>query len=282
MLLPIKAYQDMKRHPIEQCIYITLADQLPLITQKYDRIYFGHEFCERKFPSSEHILRVWEKTNSQCKRLSIITPYVTDTGMERIARNLKPLQHWKDHIEIIFNDWGVYSFCKTELGFNNFCLGRLITRIRRDPRIPMVMNKIRPSVKQTFGNSSTFCTKYIEQLNELGVQRIELDNVWQSLVLPTALASVQLRYSLYYPYVFISTTRLCRSNGAATLDNYFPTKIHSCNKDCQNFSITLRDPKIGYEMYYQGNTYFGYNETLPKEDLLQEIDRLVYQPELPI
>lgn len=112
------------------------------------------------------------------------------------------------------------------------------------------------------------------------INRIELDNIAQGLFLK--LPKDKIFASVYLPYVYISTTFFCPTAGCDQKKKSF-LKIKSCKKQCQRYVFKLRHKTIPKVIYLKGNTQFYKNTRLPMRKLQKlGIDRIVYQPEIPI
>ena len=104
----------------------------------------------------------------------------------------------------------------------------------------------------------------INFLFENNVHRIEIDNlVWKMI----SEVSMEMKVSLYYPYILMSVTRYC---------GLLHGKYESvCNKDC--LGSTIMD--LGEGFYIKGNAVYFKNDKLPLDiDLkMNNIDRIIYQ-----
>ena len=79
----------------------------------------------------------------------------------------------------------------------------------------------------------------------------------------------QIKASIYYPYVKITTTRFC------TYLNMLKNK--NCTKHCEQLSIELKKYRVPYNYVIRGNTVNYKNKTLPNNKILikNNIDRIV-------
>ncbi len=98
------------------------------------------------------------------------------------------------------------------------------------------------------------------------IVRVELDNVnWNmEIKLPK-----QIKASIYYPYVKVTTTRHCS----------FLNMINSnkCKKQCEKGNITLNKYRVSYNYVIKGNSVNYKNKILPNNKVLENnfIDRIV-------
>jgi len=110
------------------------------------------------------------------------------------------------------------------------------------------------------------------------VKRIELDNTGQGLYF--RLPKDKISASVYLPYVYITTTFFCPS---ASCGKKSILKINPCNKECQKYTFHLRHASFPKKIFLKGNTQF-YKNTLTnfKGWLRMGVDRIVYEPEIPV
>lgn len=255
------------------------------------RVYIGTEFCENLIPTLPALREWYAKVRSLRAAFTLVTPYVTDAGLDR----LKPLLSFLDKqgsAEAVVNDWGVLTLLRDNYPHIEPVLGRLLTRQRRDPRMdqildgsqqpvtlqapdggtPTVLMPKRPprATAAHFRGSLINVPNFQKFLSGWGIRRIELDHLpWNMDVrLPP-----RLRASLYIPYAYMATTRMC---GKISL-SYAP-----CRKECKKYFLKLNEPHSPSPFYSIGNTVF-YKQATPDDRKLKElgIDRLVIQPRFP-
>jgi hypothetical protein len=138
--------------------------------------------------------------------------------------------------------------------------------------------------------SNLDCASYASLLSRLGVGVVEMDNLPQGNDLSFAAAG--LAASVYFPFGFISTSRICMAAGLhyRKADKFQPGA--PCRRECQthlleyaytNSPFGNRDQKF----YLKGNTYFYVHTELMLRQLFGQaasgqIARLIFQPRLPM
>ncbi|MGE4385393.1 MAG: hypothetical protein AB7E39_05985 [Endomicrobiaceae bacterium] len=247
----------------------------------YERIYFGDEFCQMKMPGIKDLKILISK--SSIRKISVVLPYLTDKYFEqatRLAAFISKNPFVFD--EIIFNDWGFFYFIRKNYPEIKLALGRLLTKQKTDPFATEIIankqkitasrhnifvpKKVSAEAVEYFGetlvNSKIF-QKFMVQNNIL---RIEIDNVnWDiNVKLPK-----NIKASVYYPYVKISTTRFC---------GYLNMLGENCSKQCRKFSIELKKYRSQYNYIINGNAVVFRNDKLPGIKQMREncIDRIVF------
>lgn len=247
----------------------------------YERIYFGDEFCQLKMPEIKDLKFLISK--SSVKKISVVLPYLTDKYFGR-AKKLAAFISKNSFVfdEIVFNDWGFFYFIRKNYPEMKLALGRLLTKQKTDPFAAEIITnkqkitasrhnifvpkKISAEAVEYFGetlvNSKIF-QKFMVQNN---ISRIEIDNVnWDiNVKLPN-----NIKASVYYPYVKISTTRFC---------GYLNMLGENCSKQCRKFSIELKKYRSQYHYIINGNAVVFRNDNLPETKQMQKncIDRIVF------
>lgn len=257
---------------------------------EFDRVYYGNEFCENLIPNLSLLKNFYYKIKEQGKKFTFVAPYVTNKGITKLERIFEFLNN--NLIEVVFNDWGVFN-----LMVNNFknirpVLGRLLTKQKRDPRLLRVFannqnnfskdkliknNTVIFYPKKVPGSLFKHCQSSLadskifqEYLISNGIQRVEIDNLAWKMSLNK---NKKIGISLYLPYNYISTSRMC---GKVNLT------YNSCQKECKKYMIKIEDEKLGVPIYSIGNTVF-YKSNWPERKYLERlgVDRIIYQPKLP-
>ena len=280
---------------IEKAIHITNLKNLRYFKKnEYQRIYWGIEFCQNLIPSlqdAEEILGFVKKNNL---KFSLVTPFVTESGLEKLRRIFSWLKKKRIQCEVIVNDWGALECLHTEFrGLFEPVFGRLLVRQQRDPAMKNVLEKqpifpikgkdgkIRiivhrpPSKRYQEGIKASYVNSNLLQkfLSKFSIKRIELNNLIQGL----NLEGIRFKKSIYSPFVNISTSRFCPMQ--TRYQKIY--RINVCRKECQKYYEILRNKAIPKIIYKRGNTTFYKNPLNIKDILGWDIDRVVVQPEIP-
>ena len=99
-------------------------------------------------------------------------------------------------------------------------------------------------------------------------------------------------FSVYIPYGYVATGRVCMP-GSMDLDRQDKfTEYMGCQKECLRFSLRLLNTGSPFsnrdlELIQRGNTIFYPNSWSTLESILNGdragmVDRIIYQPELPL
>ena len=289
---------------MEKTVFITKVSQLRYIEHKYSRLYYGNEFCERLIPSLQDLKEILSYIKMRGLDFSFVSPYVTNIGLGRLKELFEFLKAEKINCEVIINDWGVLNLVNHKYPNLTPVLGRLLTKQKRGPTlIKLLKRQVRPRLMVNPENPSQRniliqkklpfdLDSYYKGSNAASVpvirnflinqriERIELDNIQQGLFLE--LPKGKISASVYLPYVYITTTFFCPTAGCDQRKKSL-LKIKSCKRQCQRYIFKLRHRTMPKVIYLKGNTQFYKNIRLPMRELRNlGVDRIVYQPEIPI
>lgn len=267
---------------MERALFIAKTKNLRYFTTPLERLYFGAEFCERLVPSSHDIRQVLEFVDEKGIGFSLVTPYVTGDGLKGWRKIIELVAEGHPRSEIIFNDWGMYRTIRKISEELEPVLGRLLTKIKRGPRLMNVLDRLPPDAQLYFKSTNLTVPHYRSFLRERGITRAELDYPLQDLELGNIGAEMHL--SLYIPFVYVTTTRFCLTASCDIPEHKGMIGIFPCKKECQKYTFTLDNPVMTTTLIRKGNTIFYKNEKIPTGDELRHkgIDRLVIQPEIPV
>ena len=261
---------------MQKAVFIAKQNKLSHAEGEYDRLYYGCEFCERLIPSQARLERALAFADEHGMDFTFVSPFVTDEGVAK----LKPLFEWLaercPQAEVVVNDWGILNYV-AESGLDlEPVLGRLLTKQKRGPRLMRVVERVPDEMIHHFQRSNVDVPVLREFLASMGVHRVELDNLLQGISRDPAVPA-----SLYYPYLYVSTTRLCLSNSCdhrtRSLREIFP-----CGQECQTYTFNLDHQDMPVQLLLRGNTHFYVNDKLPDNLTELGIDRLVFEPDIPL
>jgi hypothetical protein len=255
----------------------------------FTRVAFGTEFCENLIPGPASVREIVDAARARGLALTFLTPYVGNQGLERLKQVLPLVEG-----EVVFNDWGVLNLLRREFPRLKPVQGRLLNKSLRDPRITPLWGATAQAAPgesvEALRRGNLDNPSYTNFLLRMGVDAVELDNLPQGTDL--SFAERGMRVSVYLPFGFISTARVCM---AAALHYRKEEKFQPgapCRHECQthlvNFTYT-NSPFQNRDQQFllKGNTYF-YPHTDPMLGALAAqartgwINRVVYQPSVPM
>lgn len=269
------------------------ATQAAFGQPRFTRLYYGIEFCERLVPPAGHVRRAYEAAAARHLGFSLLTPYVTDSGLGR----LRPIFEWlaTQHdrsIEVVVNDWGALGLLRREFLGLRPVLGRLMNRMLRDPRIAREFtNPQAPAAAlQALRQSSATVEIFRKFIGRMGISMLEFDNLLQGLDMN--FRELGLSAALYIPYGYVVTGRVC-AIGSLRLPATQKFDVESvCRQECRSYTLRFEYSDSPFdnrdqEFFEQGNTHFYFQDrrmiaSCPKMVERLGIERIVYQPRLPM
>ena len=264
---------------MEETLFVTKKQDLKYWNGKYTRLYFGNEFCQRLIPTKEDLGYVIGFVKKNNIKLSFVTPYVTDEGIEKLEPLLELLNKKLPESEVIINDYGALELMQEKKLKLKPVLGRLLTKQKRGPRIINIMGKLPKPAIEHFRKSNAEVPIFQEFLIKNGFERVELDNLLQGI--GDDVSESKIKASLYHPYAYVTTTRFCLT-AICDKKNVIPG-IYPCKKECQRYGpFKLTNKNMPVPLLLKGNTQFFENKKLPEGLEEKGIGRLVYELELPI
>jgi hypothetical protein len=260
----------------EYALFVNQAEKLHYLTDDYRRVYFGDEFCERLLPSAAELIRVMEQVRDAGRSFTLVTPYVTEAGLAQVAELLKllPLA-----TEVVFNDWGVFRLLQMEYPDLVPVMGRLLTKIKRGPRIMNFLDTLPKAAVEHYRTSNLDVPRYQRFLEENNICRAELDNPLQGL--DVSGVSKNLSLSLYIPFAYVTTTRFCLTANADKPDKKGFIGVFPCQRECRTYTFYLDNAAMTTLLIRRGNTIFFRNTTIPENIRNSHLDRVVVSPEIP-
>lgn len=267
---------------------------LRLIDEYFDsltisRVYFGNEFCQHLIPSLASVREAYGAARDRGWGFSLLTPYVTDEGLNKLRPLFEFLEIQDESVEVIFNDWGVLQQLSSFPHLKPVH-GRLLDKRLRDPRITGLYKSAPISIRTAVQRSNVTTSHYLALLRRYGVELVELDNVMQGLDMD--FRNTPIGAALYIPYGFVATGRVCMiaSLHQPQRERFRPET--RCHHECQHYVTvyTYTRPFGGdgeQRFLLKGNTHF-YAHT---EEMFRfvfsrfehlGIRRFIYQPGLPM
>lgn len=274
---------------MERAVFVNNLNNLGKL-KRFDRIYYGSEFCQNLIPVTRDLDKIFSITN----KVTLLTPYVTGYGLEKLEPLFNYLDKQEGSCEVVFNDWGVFKLIKDKYNNINPVLGRLLTKQKRDPWLREILFSKQKFSKVFFDNLTN--TKVITKSKRIPkalseyfkdtpvnapilqgfllknkIRRIEIDNLaWEMKIN----VNKNLGVTMHWPYGYLSTTRLC---GLINLT------YSKCSKKCQKYFFSFKKQAGKVPIYIRGNTVF-YKTRLPENQYLERmgINRLVYYNQVPI
>ena len=218
---------------IEQSLFLTLREfanekTLENIQNKQiNRIYFGHETCERLLPGWDEIKKLYDITKPQNIKLTLVCPFLSNLRIKEVIFLLEKIATNGIEIEVVSSDWGLLSWlANNRVGtpvISRFLIGQQLDfRIKyidnqHENRIIKIDNQYYSLKHQSptlqMRSHLEQCTLLkpftLDFLKHLGISRLELNNVYQDIQLPE---NDYFHYSLHVPFSPMTVFRNCPEN----------------------------------------------------------------------
>ncbi len=279
---------------MENAIIINRFKDISAVPDEFDRIYFGNEFCQWLLPTLTDLKKVRDCCRENGKALTLMTPWVTDAGLEKVSKLVSGCLEDDDALEVIANDLGVLKLLNDEFSDKiEIVAGRLLSNQRRDPRTLTLKSLNIQPLHDHYQHSSYSYQLFIDYLTkQFNVQRVELDSLPQGTLIPCDLTGVV--FSLYYPYSYVTVNRNCpfcyngerdsavaeQATQKSKLVDPWNNKT-GCAKKCIGNVMKLKSNEIEGLLYMKGTATFIKNDDLVCPESKQ-IDRLVFAADVPV
>lgn len=258
----------------------------------FRRVYWGSEFCETLIPAAGATERLARLAGELGLGWTLVTPYVTDAGLDRIGRLLAELPRELHPEEMVVNDWGVLRRMRREQPHLRPVLGRLMNKMIRDPRVAARFDDPRAprEAVEALRGFSISAGSYRAFLEESQVGRVEVDNPLQGLSVDFAAQGTAA--SIYLPFGYVTTGRICLPGSLGRSRGEKFTHLGACGRECGGVVLELKNTRSPFPadrdltLYQRGNTIFYFQPPEQVAEALENavscgVDRVVWQPELP-
>jgi hypothetical protein len=219
--------QNTGSRPVESACFLTrnqLIGRRMSGIKDFNRIYFGHETCERLLPVWNDISRLSAFAREQNIPLTFVSPFLSNAGMKRVILLLEQLAAAGNEMEVVTSDWGLLSRlmhrCTGVPVVSRFLVGQQLDFRMKHIHTPYedrVLNidgkyyrqeHVLPSAQmlEHLSQCTLLKPETLDFLERHGIRRLELSNVYQTIRLPERDA---FRYSLHVPFAPVAIFRNC-------------------------------------------------------------------------
>lgn len=257
-----------------------------------ERIYFGQETCENLIPTLKEVQQAYDIAHQLEYEFTLVTPYVSPKGMQILRTIFNYLVTLDEKIEIVVNDFGVLRVINSDYPSLKPILGRLLTKMKRDPRFSLSgfdatskninnIKKVETNQKEALQVASLEIPSYLKFLEGKGINRVSFDAVTQGINIKP-INKLGIKTDLYWPWVYITSSRSCAIAAyTQTERNYHPTDV-PCEFQCKQFEFDFTSDKKMLPSVQRGNALWMNCESLYKDFFEAGFDRLIYQPYIPV
>lgn len=237
---------------MENAIIINRIEDFKCWNKKYSRIYLGNEFCSRLLPNRKELDDIIKIIKEKKLKLTLLTGQIDSQGLKIIKEITNYLDKKRVLEEVVINDYGMLNYLKKTFPYCRIILGRMLSRF-------------------VSLNQNSF-------LYKMSIRRLEFDSLDEIKIRKQQLGNI----SYYYPYLSFFVTRYCPV--ADIVDNKLKNHgITKCSKECLKIGeLKINNPIFKKSAILKGNALFMKNKVDLKALTKKGIDRLVFQPHVPV
>ena len=238
-----------------------------------DRLYLGNEFCPHLFPREEQLFELLEKAAAESLDVTVVFSFLRDNQLEQMKKLLKQLEQWsgdqkrsgiqeEKKVEVVVNDWGMAELVKTETPHLTSCLGRLLNKRKKDPRMEYKLGD-RTMLAQNNLNAE-FYQEYLEEA--FGITGYEWESCGYEQKMPKDLQG-KIKNHLHIPFYQTNTSSYC------TLCAVLERGERGKQKEQQE----CRMPCLEHQFFYPKHLHMTgkYNSLFALDTLLQKKPELL-------
>jgi len=235
---------------MEKAIIINRIEDFKYWNRKYSRIYLGNEFCPRLLPRGKELDDIIKIIKKEKLKLTLLTGQVDSQGLRLMKKMFLYLTKGRILDEIAINDYGMFGYTLRKFPAIKIILGRMLSR-------SIILDE----------NSYFYKT---------GLRRVEYDNLSEIQKIKSG------NISYYYPYSFFYNSRYCpvADLGHNKLKNH---GIIECFKECLRIGeLKVNSSILAQPTILKGNAQFIKNKTDFRSLINFKINRLIFQPHVPV
>ena len=193
-----------------------------------DRIYIGNAFCPLLFPEEAVLFAMLKKAEEQKLAVTVTFSYVREEQLEYTEILLQKLEDWcaeyGAEIEIAVNDWAMADMLKERTGHLKPCLGTLLNKRKKDPRMAYKMGDHRLLEENSLNTDF-----YRDDLKQrFGIIRFEWESCGYEQKLPNA------ENHLHLPFYQTNTSQYCTLYAGSVFgDRGRQQLVTGCDRRCE-------------------------------------------------
>jgi hypothetical protein len=226
------------------------------IPERVERVYVGDEFCVHRMPEPDVLEAITRSAGSKGWPVTLLTPPVTDEGLDRCSRLFRLLEREAPDTEVVANDWGLLCLLKDNHPSLAVAAGRLLNKGFKDPRLadPERAADISEDANELLNGCSFSTPSFQKKLREMDVRRFERDLLPYGE--PDTKSTDGLGTSVYFPFGYVSTGRVCwvASFKAPAAKKFSP--LAACHGPCDGLLLEMDGARSNFRLFEGGNTVF--------------------------
>ena len=240
---------------------------------KLNRLYIGNQFCHLLFPDENLLFKMMEKAVSEQLEITLVFSYLREYQLDLVSHLLREIDHWCQahncQIEVVVNDWGMAEIVKNQTENLVPCLGTLLNKRKKDPRISYKIGD-----KKLFEKNNLNADFYRNFLRDnYRISRFEWETCGYMQQFPAG------KNSLHLPFYQTNTSQYCPLRAVCINGDRGRQKLaKKCPEYCKEYAFLYPEH---LHMTGRYNSLFGLDMDVLKDEKILEsyinngIDRLV-------
>ena len=229
-----------------------------------DRIYIGNVFCPLLFPEETVLFAMLKRAEEQKLAVTLTFSYVREEQLESTELLLQKLETWcasqGTELEIAVNDWAMADMLKERTRYLKPCLGTLLNKRKKDPRMAYKMGDHRLLEENSL--NAEFYRDSLEQ--RFGITRFEWESCGYDQKLPNT------RNHLHLPFYQTNTSQYCTLYaGVRQRDRGKQQLVTACGGLCETAGYLYPEH---LHMVGRGNSLFGMDTDILRETGIADQD----------
>jgi len=233
-----------------------VRDWVHSIPGQVERVYVGDEFCVHRLPDAAELEAVIRKADDKGWPVTLLTPPVTDDGLEKCSRLFRFLEREGPEAEVVVNDWGLLCLLKYNHPSLAVAAGRLLNKGFKDPRLvdPEGAAAISEDAYELLNGCTFDFSEFEQKMRHLEVGRVERDLLPYGAIDTKSPAGVGT--SVYFPFGYVTTGRVCWiASFKAPAGRKF-TPMAACHGPCNGLLLEMNGAPSSFRLFECGNTVF--------------------------
>jgi hypothetical protein len=226
------------------------------IPDQVRRIYVGDEFCVHRLPDLARLEDVCSVAAEKGLDVTLLSPPVTDDGLERCTPLLRFLEKEAPGSEVVVNDWGLLHLLDEKHPSLSVAAGRLLNKGFKDPRLADAdrVAQISEDAEELLKGCTFDSPKFQDKIRDFRVRRLERD------LLPFGdprMGNLNgFETSVYFPFGYVSTGRVCWIASFKGPAGRKFSPLEACCGPCDGLLLELGGPDLGFRLFQGGNAVF--------------------------
>lgn len=234
----------------------TLEAVREFLPRRIRRLYLGDEFCLNRLPAATELDGLLGMARDRNWPVSLLTPPLTDEGLERCTPLLDRLRTAQPAAEVVANDWGALLFLREKYPDLDLSLGRLLNKGFKDPRLsdPGGFSRHSQEAAELLSGCTFDSGDFQGHLSGLRVRRLERDLFPYGN--PRVSGSEDFGMSVYFPFGYVTTGRVCWIASIQRPEKKKFSLGTACDRPCNRLSMKVSRPEDRLSLFQGGNAVF--------------------------